>query len=179
MTLSLIARILLPSALALTVTFVFWPGLSGEFIFDDFTNIAVNPSIHAAELDADSLKRAAATYQPGDYGRPLATVLIAVDHVVSGRNASSLQSEQLVGESGQHHRGLPGLAEASWPRCRSGDAMPLDGVAYRYALGSPSAATQVLATPLEDGNTRQAALVADAISRTRQRGAPASATMTP
>lgn len=58
------------------------PGLSGGFLFDDFPNIVTNPRVHAESLDLDSLVQAARAYEPGPYGRPLATIGFAVDHYI-------------------------------------------------------------------------------------------------
>lgn len=60
------------------------PGLSGSFLFDDFPNIVTNPRIHANELTLDTLSVAARAYEPGYYGRPLATIGFAIDHYIGG-----------------------------------------------------------------------------------------------
>lgn len=60
------------------------PGLSGSFLFDDFPNIVTNPHIHAKALTLDSLSAAARAYEPGLYGRPLATIGFAFDHYIGG-----------------------------------------------------------------------------------------------
>lgn len=70
--------------LALLTIAVFFPGLGGSFLFDDFPNIVTNPRIQAEALDADSLARAARAYEPGAYGRPLATISFAVDYYLGG-----------------------------------------------------------------------------------------------
>jgi hypothetical protein len=70
--------------LALLTFAVFYPGLGGSFLFDDFPNIISNPRIQAETLDLDSLGRAAAAYEPGAYGRPLATMSFALDYYLGG-----------------------------------------------------------------------------------------------
>lgn len=70
--------------LALLTIAVFFPGLGGSFLFDDFPNIVSNPRIQAQSLDAESLAKAAGAYEPGAYGRPLATTSFAVDYYIAG-----------------------------------------------------------------------------------------------
>lgn len=77
---------LAPAALllALLTIAVFFPGLGGSFLFDDFPNIVSNPRIQAQALDAENLARAAKSYEHGAYGRPLATISFAVDYYLGG-----------------------------------------------------------------------------------------------
>lgn len=70
--------------LALLTIAVFFPGLGGSFLFDDFPNIITNPRIQAEALDAENLGRAAKAYEHGAYGRPLATISFAVDYYLAG-----------------------------------------------------------------------------------------------
>lgn len=70
--------------LVLLTAGAFYPGLSGGFLFDDFPNIVTNPRVHAESLDAATLLRAAKAYEPGIYGRPLATLSFAVDFYLAG-----------------------------------------------------------------------------------------------
>ena len=73
-------------ALALLTLAVFWPALSGDFIFDDYPNIVTNTRVHAEQLDLASIKRAASAYDPGSYGRPLATISFAIDYAIGGKD---------------------------------------------------------------------------------------------
>jgi hypothetical protein len=69
---------------ALLVTaLVYWPGLSGGFIFDDFPNIVQKQHVHAESIDAESLELASRAYG-GLSSRPLATVSFAMNHVAGG-----------------------------------------------------------------------------------------------
>lgn len=70
--------------IATVVTLVYLPGLSGGFLFDDFPNIVTNPRIHADAISLESLAAAARAYEPGLYGRPLATIGFALDHYIGG-----------------------------------------------------------------------------------------------
>lgn len=76
--------VLLSLVLLALAALVYWPGLSGRFLFDDFPNIVSNTRVHAKALDWASLKMAANAYQPGGYGRPLATVTFAIDYLIGG-----------------------------------------------------------------------------------------------
>lgn len=73
-------------ALIVLTVAVFWPAMSGDFIFDDYPNIVTNTRVHAEVLDFASIKRAAVAYDPGSYGRPLATIAFAIDHAIGGKD---------------------------------------------------------------------------------------------
>lgn len=80
-------RSLLPALLLLLAGMLaFGPGLGGRFLFDDYANIVSNPRVHMETLDLDSLRNAMRGFEPGSYGRPLATLSFALDHYVGGRN---------------------------------------------------------------------------------------------
>lgn len=79
-------RPLLPFLILLAAALVYWPGMSGGFIFDDHSNILTNPRIQIESLDAESLSRAAKGYEPGVYGRPLSTLSFALDHYFHGKD---------------------------------------------------------------------------------------------
>lgn len=69
--------------LALTAA-LFWPGLGGDFLFDDYPNIVTNPRVHLDTLDAEGLAKAARGYEPGPFGRPIATISFALNHLAGG-----------------------------------------------------------------------------------------------
>ncbi|MDR6675227.1 hypothetical protein [Xanthomonas sp. 1678] len=75
--------------MAIVVLAVYWPGLTGPFLFDDYPNIVDNAKIHLAALNFQSLKSAAMGYEPGSVGRPLATLSFALNWYFSGENAWS------------------------------------------------------------------------------------------
>lgn len=77
-------RFALPfSGLALVV-FVFWPGLGGYWLFDDYRVVYQNPQVHMQQLEWDSVRRALGGFAHGEYGRPLATLSFALNHLVAG-----------------------------------------------------------------------------------------------
>lgn len=80
----------------LAAILVYSPGLSGDFLFDDFPNIVTNPLVHMEQLDSESLIRAARAYQPGAYGRPLATIWFGIDHLIGGRDPFTFKLSGLI-----------------------------------------------------------------------------------
>ncbi|TXK65030.1 hypothetical protein [Alkalisalibacterium limincola] len=70
-------------ALMLLVAAVFWPGLSGYFLFDDYPNIVSEQRIQIEELTLDGLLEATKAYG-GALSRPIPTVSFAIDHLVWG-----------------------------------------------------------------------------------------------
>ena len=79
------SRVLIALSLLVPVFLVFWPGLSGGFLFDDFSNIVSNPRVHLQSLDPESIWRALTAYQPGAIGRPLATLGFALDYMAGAK----------------------------------------------------------------------------------------------
>ncbi len=67
------------AAALMMICAVFWPGLSGEFIFDDIPTIQDNPLVQIEELNRQSLQQASRAYDGGPIGRPLSTISLAVD----------------------------------------------------------------------------------------------------
>jgi len=83
----LIRPLFLYTALFIITMLVYWLGLSGDFLFDDFPNIVTNSAIHAETINLDTLQRAARAYEPGTtIGRPLATISFAIDYSLGGKN---------------------------------------------------------------------------------------------
>lgn len=76
--------LLLALALPVLAALVYWPGLSGGFLFDDYPTILTNPAIHVDSLNMESLRLAARGFAQGEYGRPLATITFALNHAIDG-----------------------------------------------------------------------------------------------
>lgn len=75
-----------PWLLLLVLTaLVFWPGLHGDFLFDDYPNIVTNTRVHLQALDWPGIKKALMGYEPGSIGRPLATLSFALDYYAAGK----------------------------------------------------------------------------------------------
>jgi hypothetical protein len=73
-----------PGALLILVALVYWPGLSGPFVFDDLTNIVHNPAMAMDQITWSTLRAAAASDESGYLPRWLPMVSIAIDHVIAG-----------------------------------------------------------------------------------------------
>lgn len=88
--------LLLSFALLALATLVYWPGLSGGFLFDDYPNILTNSRIHAESLSWQTLKTAAQAYEAGSYGRPLATISFTLNYLIGGKDPSSYKVASLL-----------------------------------------------------------------------------------
>jgi protein O-mannosyl-transferase len=64
---------------------LYWPGLSGSFVFDDYGALVFNQGVHITSLSFEELRRGAWSYAVvGPLGRPLAMLTFALDHVFHG-----------------------------------------------------------------------------------------------
>lgn len=74
--------------LFLVVLAVYWPGLSGAFIFDDYSTIVDNTRLHVDALQPSLIWKAATSFDPGGTlgARPLAMASLAVNHALGGLN---------------------------------------------------------------------------------------------
>lgn len=77
-------QILAALALLLLVAAVYWPGLSGPFLFDDFPALVSNARVHVAAGDWVGLWRAATSFDPGGTGRQLAMASFGLNHMLGG-----------------------------------------------------------------------------------------------
>lgn len=71
-------------ALVLLVAMVYWPGLTGPFLFDDFPALVSNARVHVAAGDWPGLWRAATSFDPGGTGRQLSMASFGLDHMLGG-----------------------------------------------------------------------------------------------
>ena len=72
------------AGLLLLLGLVYWPGLSGPWLFDDFSNIRGNTFLRVTTLDWQSLGAAARSLEPGPLGRPVAYFSFALNHYLHG-----------------------------------------------------------------------------------------------
>ena len=63
---------------------VYWPGLSGGFALDDYTNVVNNAAIAIKELSWDSLSHAMFSFQAGPAMRPLSMLTFALNAYFTG-----------------------------------------------------------------------------------------------
>lgn len=73
--------------LILVIVFaVYWPGLTGGFVFDDYQNFVLNQAVHLNELTWSGLARAAQSSGAGPTGRPVAQITFALNYLLGGVN---------------------------------------------------------------------------------------------
>jgi hypothetical protein len=77
-------RLLALAGLLVLVGLAYWPGLSGPWLFDDFSNIRDNAFLRVTALDWQSLSGAASSLEPGPLGRPVAYLTFALNHYLHG-----------------------------------------------------------------------------------------------
>ncbi|HET6433207.1 hypothetical protein [Dyella sp.] len=89
------SRWLILPALALTLI-VYWPGLSGSFVFDDYPNIVDNTDLHVRHPDAASLTRAALSSPSSTLKRPLASLSFAFNYLATGLEPYGMKLTNLL-----------------------------------------------------------------------------------
>ena len=63
---------------------VYWPGLSGGFLFDDYPNIVDNKGVQPHDASIPSLVGAALSSPASEFKRPLASLSFAINYLASG-----------------------------------------------------------------------------------------------
>lgn len=83
-------RILPSVAFWLTVScltfWVYWPGIHGPFVFDDFANIVENNSVHINSLNPSTISSAAFSTSTGPLSRPIPMASFALNYYFAGLN---------------------------------------------------------------------------------------------
>lgn len=77
---------------------LYWPGMHGGFVFDDFPNLVANEVLRASELSLASLRDAALSSESGPLARPMAMLTFALQIVLTGESVFALK----VGNLGIH-----------------------------------------------------------------------------
>lgn len=75
---------------------VYWPGLSGGFMFDDYPNIVDNHGVQPAHVDLASLMNAALSSPASDFKRPLASLSFAANYLATGLDPYGMKLTNLV-----------------------------------------------------------------------------------
>lgn len=70
--------------LVVLTALVYWPGLTGPFLFDDFPALVNNTRVQVAAGDWPGLWRAATSFDPGGTGRQLAMASFGLNHMLGG-----------------------------------------------------------------------------------------------
>ncbi|MCG2635370.1 MAG: hypothetical protein J4A00_10760, partial [Gammaproteobacteria bacterium] len=72
------------ATLSLLLLAVYWPGLHGPFLFDDYSNILNNPLLRIDTIDFQALKSAALSLASGPLNRPVAALSFALNYHFAG-----------------------------------------------------------------------------------------------
>jgi protein O-mannosyl-transferase len=86
---------LLFAAFALTIA-VYWPGLSGGFLFDDYPNIVDNHGVQPQDASFSSLVGAALSSPSSEFKRPLASLSFAANYLTAGIDPYWMKLTNLV-----------------------------------------------------------------------------------
>lgn len=80
----------------ITVAAVYWPGLQGSFLFDDYPNIVDNQGVQPSSWSIPSLVRSALSSPSSELRRPLASLSFAVNYLATGINPYWMKLTNLV-----------------------------------------------------------------------------------
>lgn len=83
-------------ALALIVLAVFWNGLNGGFIFDDFPNLVLDPDWKVTAGTWDEWIRATSHGIASQSGRPLALLSFGINHFLTGMDPWPMKATNLL-----------------------------------------------------------------------------------
>jgi len=86
---------LLLVAFALTVA-MYWPGLSGGFLFDDYPNIVDNHGVQPQDASLSSLVGAALSSPSSEFKRPLASLSFAANYLTTGLDPYWMKLTNLI-----------------------------------------------------------------------------------
>jgi len=75
---------------------VYWPGLSGGFLFDDYPNIVDNHGVQPPNASFSSLVGAALSSPSSEFKRPLASLSFAANYLISGLDPYWMKLTNLV-----------------------------------------------------------------------------------
>jgi tetratricopeptide (TPR) repeat protein len=75
---------------------VYWPGLSGGFLFDDTINITENPKVLINSLAWTELRQAANSFSGGGLGRPISMLSLGINHALTGLDPFYLKLTNLA-----------------------------------------------------------------------------------
>lgn len=89
-------RLLAVLALLALTAAVYWPGLSGDYVFDDLPNILDNKRVQLDELSLESLRAAAFSSESGPLRRPVSMFSFALNHYFFGNSPFSFKLTGLI-----------------------------------------------------------------------------------
>jgi protein O-mannosyl-transferase len=77
-------RVLALIATCVVILAIYWPGLSGGFLFDDYPNIVDNKGVQPPDAGLPSLMDAALSSPSSEFKRPLASLSFAANYLATG-----------------------------------------------------------------------------------------------
>jgi hypothetical protein len=77
-------------------TALYWPGLKGDFLFDDYPNIIDNSSVQPHTASLGNLVNAALSSPSSEFKRPLASLSFAINYLFTGLNPYWMKLTNLV-----------------------------------------------------------------------------------
>ncbi|MEO7067465.1 MAG: hypothetical protein ABI114_11190 [Rhodanobacter sp.] len=80
----------------LVTTAIYWPGLSGSWLFDDYPNIVQNLGVQPTDATVSSLVRAALSSPASEFKRPLASLSFSANYLAAGLNPFSWKLTNLL-----------------------------------------------------------------------------------
>lgn len=75
---------------------IYWPGLNGTWLFDDYPNIVDNHSVQPSNASLASLVEAALSSPASDFKRPLASLSFAANYLLTGLNPYWMKLTNLI-----------------------------------------------------------------------------------
>lgn len=90
------ARLAWLFAVLAIVAAIYWPGLSGGWLFDDYPNIVDNHGVQPANASIPSLVGAALSSPASDFKRPLASLSFAANYLATGLDPYWMKLTNLV-----------------------------------------------------------------------------------
>ncbi|MBB3225425.1 hypothetical protein FHW69_000015 [Luteibacter sp. Sphag1AF] len=89
-------RIIIGLIALIIVAAIYWPGLSGGFLFDDYPNIVDNDGVQPADAHVSSLIRSALSSPSSELKRPIASLSFAANFLAAGLDPFWMKLTNLV-----------------------------------------------------------------------------------
>lgn len=89
-------QLILVFAICIAGIIAYYPGMSGGFALDDYTNIVQNEALHIEQLSWSALSHAAFSFQAGITMRPISMLSFTVNEYLYGDGALSFKITNLV-----------------------------------------------------------------------------------
>lgn len=80
----------------IAVAAVYWPGLSGAFLFDDYPNIVDNHGVQPKEASIPALANAALSSPSSELKRPLSSLSFAINYLLTGLDPFWMKATNLA-----------------------------------------------------------------------------------